>query len=402
MSQSTRCESFVTALLRLRSIGLTDQQWLLTAQIALRTIERMSRPQGGGGAHHRRTVTIYDVAAAAGVSHQTIANVIKDPSRVAPATRELVQRHIADLGFRPNRLAQNLSKRRTRLIGFHVRERSTLTSGGILDAFLQSLAEAAEELDHHIVLFHSAPGLDEVAKATELYRASIADAFVVAETSPGDPRIPALVDAGLAFVTFGRTDGSVEHHSVDTDNVAGSRMAAAHLVELGHRRIGFLGWPGPSWVGSDRRRGWHDELTSRRLDADDSLVAEAANDRSSAAAAWERLLAAQPPLTAVVAASDELALGAQQAAEQAGRRLSVVGYDDSPLATIGAGLTTVRQPIPAIARRIVGIASRLAAGDPESSPTHEQVTPELIVRGSTTPPDSPSRINQRPNDRRNR
>ena len=344
----------------------------------------MARRPGENDSHHRRAVTIYDVAAAAGVSHQTIANVIKDPSRVAPATRELVERHIAELGFRPNRLAQNLSKRRTRLIGFHVRARSSLTSGGILDAFLQSLAGAAEELDHHIVLFHSEPGLDEVTKASELYRASIADAFVVAETTPGDPRIPALVEAGLAFVTFGRTDGTVEHHSVDTDNVAGSRMATAHLAELGHRRIGFVGWPGPSWVGSDRRQGWHDELTARRLATDESLVAESVNDRTAATDACEVLLAEQPDVTALVAVSDELAFGAQHAADRAGRRLSVVGYDDSPLATIGAGLTTVRQPIPEIARRIVAIASRLAAGE-ASTPTHEQVAPELIVRGSTAP-----------------
>ena len=345
----------------------------------------MSRPSGGSGAHHRRAVTIYDVAAAAGVSHQTIANVIKDPSRVAPATRQLVEQHIADLGFRPNRMAQNLSKRRTRLLGFHIRARSSLTSGGILDAFLQSLAEAAEDRDHHIVLFHSEPGLDEVAKASELYRASIADAFVVAETAPGDPRIPALVEAGLAFVTFGRTDGTVEHHSVDTDNVAGSRMATAHLAELGHRRIGFLGWPGPSWVGSDRLHGWQEELAERHLDHEDSLVAESINDRSVAAISAASLLARQPALTGVVAASDELALGVQHAAERAGRQISVVGYDDSPIATIGAGVTTIRQPVPEIARRIVAIASNLAAGD-DSGPTHDRVLPELIVRGSTAPP----------------
>lgn len=349
----------------------------------------MSRPSGGSGAHHRRAVTIYDVAAAAGVSHQTIANVIKDPSRVAPATRQLVEQHIADLGFRPNRMAQNLSKRRTRLLGFHIRARSSLTSGGILDAFLQSLAEAAEDRDHHIVLFHSEPGLDEVAKASELYRASIADAFVVAETAPGDPRIPALVEAGLAFVTFGRTDGTVEHHSVDTDNVAGSRMATAHLAELGHRRIGFLGWPGPSWVGSDRLHGWQEALAERQLDHEDSLVAESINDRSVAAISAASLLARQPALTGVVAASDELALGVQHAAERAGRQISVVGYDDSPIATIGAGVTTIRQPVPEIARRIVAIASNLAAGD-DSGPTHDRVLPELIVRGSTAPPPPPS------------
>ena len=323
-------------------------------------------------------------AAAAGVSHQTIANVIKEPHRVAPATRELVERHIAELGFRPNRQAQNLSNRRSRLIAFRVQARSSLASGGILDPFLQSLAEAAEEVDHHIVLFHSAPGVDEATKAAELYRASIADAFVVAETYPGDQRIAALVDARLRFVTFGRTEGTVEHNWVDTDNVAGSRLATAHLAALGHRSIAFLGWPGESWVGGDRRQGWHDELSRRRLPAGDDLVALAVNERTAAAKAFEALLVRRPDVTAVVAASDELALGAIGGAERARRPLSVVGYDDSTIATVGAGLTTVRQPIPEIARRIIRITSQLIADD-SGPPTHERVEPELIVRGSTAP-----------------
>jgi DNA-binding LacI/PurR family transcriptional regulator len=358
----------------------------LIGQIIFVTIGVVGRTPGGGGAHHRRAVTIYDVAAAAGVSHQTIANVIRHPGRVAEATRELVERHIAELGFRPNRVAQNLSTRTSRLIAFRVQARSTLGDGGILDSFLQSLAEAAEEIDHHIVLYHSPPGIDEVAKAVELYRANIADAFVVAETAPGDPRIPAFVDAGLRFVTFGRTDATVAHNWVDTDNVAGSQMATEHLIALGHRQIGFVGWPDPSWVGSDRRQGWRQALAPRRLPADESLVVRSINDRSAAERVAERLLASNPDVTAVVAASDELAHGVLLAADRVGRRVSVVGYDDSPIATIDPGLTTVRQPIPEVARRILRIASQLLA-DESVEPTHERVRPELIVRGSTAPPD---------------
>lgn len=318
------------------------------------------------------------------MSHQTIANVIKDPSRVSPATRELVQRHIDELGFRPSRIAQNLSNRTSRLIAFRVEARSSLATGGILDALLHALAAAAEEHDHHVVLFHSAPGVDEARKAAELYRASIADAFVVAETGPGDDRIAAFVEAGLRFVTFGRTDGTVGHDWVDTDNVAGGRIAAAHLADLGHRTIGFLGWPGASWVGDDRRQGWYDELTERGLDADASLVVTAVNDRTDGVRACEQLLARRTDVTGVVAASDELALGVQHAAERTGRRLSVVGYDDSPIAAVGAGLTTIRQPIPEVARRIITLASGLLSLEAHS-PTHELVLPELVTRGSTAP-----------------
>ena len=344
------------------------------------------RADAAAGRRGDRAVTIRDVAAAAGVSHQTIANVLKAPERVSPATRELVEHHIAALGFRPNRMAQNLSHRRSRLIGLRVQARSSLTTGGILDSFLHALAESAEAIDHHIVLFHSEPGIAEVEKATQMYRESIADAFVVAETFPGDPRIPALVEAKLGFVSFGRTDSAVPHHWVDTDNVEGGRLAARHLIELGHRTVGFIGWPEGSWAGDDRHDGWAAELAARGLAPDATLVARAVNDRREAAAAAEALLRSRPDLTAVVAASDELALGVQSAAVSLGRHVSVVGYDDSPMALAGDGLTTIHQPIPEIAHRILQITARLIAGDP-IDPVHECVAPSLVVRASTRPPD---------------
>jgi LacI family transcriptional regulator len=336
-----------------------------------------------------RKVTIRDVAAAAGVSHQTVANVLKTPDRVAPDTRRLVNEHIERLGFRPNRLAQNLSSRRTRLIGFRASTNSALASGGILDAFLQAIAEAAEALDHHVVLFHSAPGVAEVRKAEQIFAESVADAFIVAETDPGDPRIAEFAKAGLTFVTFGRTDGAVEHHWVDTDNVLGGRLATRHLIELGHRNIAFVGWPEGSLVGDDRARGWADELAWHQLDCTPEWRRTVTNDRNQASADTQALLAAHPSITAIVAASDEIALGVQMAADATGREISVVGYDDSLLASVGAGITTLHQPLDEIARQIIALIVRLSAG--EDVPTvHQRVAPRLVVRGSTKPVAAPS------------
>jgi DNA-binding LacI/PurR family transcriptional regulator len=337
---------------------------------------------GTGRSANRQKVTIYDVAAAAGVSHQTIANVIKSPERVAPATRRKVEEHISRLGFRPNRIAQNLNSQRSRLIGFRVQARSALATGGILDAFLQTLAESAEVIDHHVVLFSCGAGLDEVTKARELFNGNVADAFVIAETFPGDPRVEALVEEGLQFVSFGRTDSPQPHNWVDTDNVMGTKISTHHLIERGHQAIGFAGWTGASWVGDDRLAGWRSELVSERLAADDLLVARSTNDRNAAAVATEELLTRRPDITAMVAVSDEVALGIQQAARRLERTIAVVGYDDSPMALTGDGLTTIRQPIAEISRRIVQITARLIAGD-VTEPTQERVAPELIVRGSS-------------------
>jgi DNA-binding LacI/PurR family transcriptional regulator len=329
-----------------------------------------------------RNVTIRDVASAAGVSHQTVANVLNAPERVAQSTKALVEQHIAELGFRPNRLAQTLSARRSRLIGFRVPARSGLATGGILDSFMQALAEAAEAIDHHIVLFHSEPGQAEVVKARQIYHDSVADAFVVAETSDGDPRIAAYNEAQLKFVTFGRSGSPADHHWVDTDNVLGARLATRHLLELGHESIGFLGWPGASLVGDDRMTGWREEMQAAGLHHADDVVALAVNERAAGVAAVGVLLDSRPDLTAVVAVSDVLALDVLDAAAERGRDISVVGYDDGPLATVGSGLTTVRQPIVEIAQRILAITAELIAGF-HPAPIHERVTPHLVVRGST-------------------
>lgn len=334
-------------------------------------------------------MTIYDVARAAGVSHQTIANVLKAPQRVAPDTRERVQQHIAELGFQPNRLAQNLSRQRSGLLGFRVGSRDALAGVGILDTFLHSMAEAAEALDHHVVLFHSPDFATEVERATELYQRNAADAFVVASTHAGDPRIPAYLANRLRFVTFGRTDHSDAHSWVDTDNVAGGELATRHLLAAGHRTIAFLGWPGDSLVGDDRQRGWQQALQDAGASADESLVVRAVNSRDAAVPLIAALLERNLELTAVVAASDELAVGAQRAALLARRPLSVVGYDDSPLASLGGGLTSIRQPVAAIAGEIVRVAAALADGG--TTPTHLSIRPELIVRASTAPDESAAR-----------
>lgn len=330
-------------------------------------------------------MTIRDVAAAAGVSHQTVANVLRTPDRVAPATRAKVEHQIRTLGFRPNRMAQNLSKRQSRLIGFRVQAGSSLTTGGILDSLLHALAVGAEEIDHHIVLFHSPPGAGEVDKARIMHRESIADAFIVAETYEGDARPAGFVEAGLPFVSFGRTDCPQPHHWVDTDNIIGTRLAVAHLVDLGHRQIGFAGWPESSWAGDDRHEGWRAELSDRGLAHGPELVARTINHRQEARAAVEELLVRHPGMTGIVAVSDEMALGVLEAATALQRSISVVGYDDSPMALVGSGLTTIRQPITEIARRILDIAAELIAGR-AMDPVHERIAPQLVVRGSTHAP----------------
>jgi DNA-binding LacI/PurR family transcriptional regulator len=191
-------------------------------------------------------------------------------------------------------------------------------------------------------------------------------------------------------VTFGRPWGEQRprHHWVDVDGAAGTQAAVEHLIERGHRRIGFLGWPPGSGVGDDRHAGWARALTAHRL-PQRGLAVRGEDGEDTGAALASRLLQTGYPPTALVCASDSLALGALRAIQQRGREpghdIAVTGFDDTPIAAaLTPGLTSVRQPVEAAATAIVRMLADRMAGTP-APPASELITPQLIVRASSSP-----------------
>ncbi|HEY0638408.1 MAG TPA: LacI family DNA-binding transcriptional regulator [Pseudonocardiaceae bacterium] len=291
------------------------------------------------------------VARAAGVSRQTVSNVLNAPHVVHPDTRARVEAVIREVGYRPNRVARSLRTRSTHLIGYCV--------GGdnpLLDRFLHAMSTAAGQRGYHLVLFTAPPGADGLPAYEDLLARNTVDGFVLSETTVGDRRPAWLASRGVPFVAFGRpwsSDPAVDVGSwVDVDGAAGTAAATRHLYDLGHRRIGFVGWPAGSGSGDDRLRGWREECA--RLGLGEQPAAHGENGIEHGAALATTLLTAPEPPTALVCVSDVMALGAQQAARAAGRAVALVGFDDSPLAALpGIDLTSVRQPVERIGRDVV-------------------------------------------------
>ncbi len=276
--------------------------------------------------------TVADVAAAAGVSRQTVSNALNRPEVVRPDTLTRVRAAIDDLGYRPHASARRLRTRQSSTLGVRLPPVHGI-SGAVLDRFLHALVERADERGMRILLFTATDLDDELAHMERLVEGSDVDGFVLTSTAHGDPRAAWLGERAVPFVTFGRPWGvpdmdDAPHPWVDVDGRAGLREATAGLVARGHRRIGFLGWPSPSGQGDERRLGWRDALAAAGID-DDPVPLTCEDDVAAAAAAASRAVDDGAAFDAVVCASDTLALGARFAL---GPEVPVVGYDDTPVA----------------------------------------------------------------------
>lgn len=324
--------------------------------------------------------TLMSVARQAGVSRQTVSNVLNAPDLVSAETLDRVRAVIVAQGYRPNRAARQMRTRRSQVIGLRIEPLGDGINGVVLDRFLHALTAAAERRDHRTMLFTAADDAAEILTYDDLVASVGVDAFVVTGTHHGDTRTTWLREHRLPFVTFGRPwcGDDNAHPWVDVDGAAGTAAATAHLVDRGHRVIAFVGWPAGSGVGDDRRAGWRRALHNADL-ASGGDAAEPDGTVGGRVAAAHLLDCHDPASpTAFVCASDSLAMGVL--AELRSRGLpadGVVGFDDTPVAGV-MGLTSIRQPIAEVATACVRLLCTVLDG---GSPEPELLIPQLVVRG---------------------
>lgn len=347
--------------------------------------------------------TVDDVAQRAGVSRQTVSNVLNSPEIVRETTRLRVQTAITELGYRPHASARRLRTQQSSTIGVRLNPVLNGISGSILDLYLHALGERAEERGMRIMLFTASDIDDEIRHYEELRDGADIDAFVVTATFYDDPRIEWLATQRVPFVAFGRPWGAAHLDDpdrlwVDVDGRAGTRLATEHLVRRGLRRIGYLGWPAGSGTGDDRRQGWRDAMVAAFGSSDaelTSLTHETDEGVRPGRIVIEQLLAhgnaaAEVPIDALVCASDSLALGAMMAVREAGLpHFPIFGFDNTPTAQ-AVGLSSVDQRLGDVAagtfELLMGATGRRVlphgSGSDDDS-RHRLITPQLVVRRSS-------------------
>lgn len=332
--------------------------------------------------------TLESVAERAGVSRQTVSNVLNSPHLVRPGTTERVRAAIDELGYRPSSAARQLRTGRSRVVGLRLEPVQDGINGAVLDRFLHALTESAQARGYRVMLFTAQDDEREIAQYRELLDTADLDAFVLTSTHRDDTRAAWLADRQVPFVTFGRPwagtdDPGGAHPWVDIDGASGTRAAVAHLRALGHERIAYLGWPDGSDVGEDRAAGWAGAMSTAGYDAAllRRLHGRVTDSVTAGAQATERVLADAAP-TAVVCASDSLALGALTVARNRGTSLAVVGFDDTPVAA-AVGLTSVAQPLTEAAHRSLDLLLDQLDGTGGPRARGVLLTPHLVERASS-------------------
>jgi len=323
-----------------------------------------------------------DVGRLAGVSHQTVSRVINGSPHVRPETRARVLAAMEELGYRPNPVARALVTGRSRTLG--VVSFDTTLYGPASTLF--GIERAAHEAGYFIIVA-SLTALDRssVSEAVERLRRQGVDGILVIAPleEAGDALLHTHADVPLVAVEAGPEEGVAV---VAVDQVAGAVTATRHLLELGHETVWHISGPSNFIEARQRLEGWR-----AALEAAGAAVPKAPAGDWSPRAGYElgRRLSADPAVTAVFVANDQMALGLLRATHEVGRavpgELSVVGFDDIPEAAYFLPpLTTVRQDFIEMGRRSLQLLlDTVETG--RSAGAGSLVPPELIVRASTGP-----------------
>lgn len=334
-----------------------------------------------------KRATIADVAALAGTSKSTVSFVLNDRPGVAPATRDRVLAAVADLDWRPNRSAQQLSRLSAGAIGIvFARTPETLRFDPFFAPFLAGVEHVVSAADCSVLLRFVEDGDAEIEAYRQLAESGAVDGVIVSDLRHDDRRIPILDQLGLSAVTLNEPDVPSSFAAVCDDEEAGVNDAIEHLVERGYSRIAFVGGPDQYLHVRRRRAAWEKALAARGLSAE--AYVESDFTASCGAEATERLLLKANRPDAIIYANDAMAVAGLKVALAAGLdvpgEIALVGFDDSELAEhLTPSLTSVRtDPFG------WGIAAaRALLEDIESSlPSGRRIhldPPRLVVRGST-------------------
>lgn len=329
--------------------------------------------------------TILDVAKEAGVGVGTVSRVLNDHPRVSPTTRTRVQEAIKLLDYHPNPMARGLSLGKSASMMVIV---PGLTSSSVTQR-LRGIIPTLNESDRDVVLTNVDTHEQRRRALQAVVDVNRPAGLMIISIEPTQDEIDRMRTVGLPLVLV---DACVPGtHCFVIDNVEGSRMATQHLVGLGHRSIAFVGdiVKGEGVASSSpRRRGFLQAMETAGLPIPSGFVAEGAFGRSAALELARRILDRPEPPTAIVAATDTMALGVIEAAQNLGlvipRDLSVVGFDDLDVSPY-VGLTTIRQPLEESGRAGAERLLSLVAGE-GSAPERVFLPLQLVERSTTAAP----------------
>lgn len=330
--------------------------------------------------------TIQEVARVAGVSPASVSRFLNGRLKLPEDTARRIQAAVLQLGYRPNAIARRLRSGTSETLGL-----ITADIAYPLFATIASAAEAeASEAGYSLVMFSSRNRAENEIGFLSRVEDRQLDGVLLLTNHIDDGTLAARINGCRAVVLVDEDVPGANAPRLFADNETGGLLAGRELVAAGHRRIAHVTGPAGLLSVDERRRGFEAALAEAGLPLDPALVLHGHYDEAFGAVAFARLFAQPEPPTAVFAAADMLAIGMIRAARAAGvvvpADLSIVGYDDIPLASLlDPPLTTIRQSAEAFGRLGVRLLVDLVKGaSPAMRP--ERIPVELVVRGSVAGP----------------
>lgn len=331
--------------------------------------------------------TIADVARRTNVSVATVSRVINGTKYVSPELRARVLKAMEELNYRPNLIASSLRKQETCTVGLIVPDNA--------NPFFSELAKGVEDFGfehgYSVILCNSDYNLDRERSYVELLMAKQVDGLIFIPSGPNTEHVRELLsEMGRRVVTVDRYTPELETDSIVVDNYAGGRLAAQHLLSLGHERIGCILRPGYLAHINDRIRGFCETLHQEGLDISESLCVYGGFSFAEGVRSARELLSRKSRPTAIFAYNDIMAVGVLRAAREIGLRvpdeLAVVGFDNISLASfVTPQLTTIDQPKYRIGELAMETVISRLRGDPPDEPIRRVLDVQLIVRESSDP-----------------
>lgn len=338
----------------------------------------MPEYNAASGADGRRPrATMADVARLAGVSTATVSRVFNDDTSVRPAKREAVLRAIATTGYQPNRVAANLRRQKAEMIGVLV---SDIENPHFAE-MVRAVEDGAHRNGYRVLLCNTDEQPDKQRDYLRVLAAERVGGVILSPSGPAAPEISQLLDHGTAIVAVDRAVDDPRAAAVTVRNREGARMATAHLIALGHQRIGLLAGLSGVETGDERRAGYLDALAAAQLEP---AIAYGRFRVGASREATHRLLASG--VTAIVAGNNLAGAGALQAVREAGvvvpDDVALVTFDDPFWAALtDPPLTALAQPVPAMAEAAVELLLERIRS-PSRPPRHVVLDLELRVRES--------------------
>ena len=329
------------------------------------------------------TTTIRTVAVHARVSVATVSAVVNGTKPVSPELTARVRASVSTLGYRPNNLARSLKQQRSRILG--------LVLSDITNPFFTTLVRAVEDTarmrGYTLLLGNTDEDVAKEETYVELLRSRQVDGLILVASAGEHAYLPELLAAGFSVVCVDRSLVALGADSVLTDNVTGAREAVAHLITLGHRRVGIVAGLPVVTSTYQRLQGYHDALTAAGIPVDTALVRQGNSRIEGGMVETAALLDLPVPPTALFVTNNLMTIGAMRTVLDRGLRcpedIALIGFDDFEWASVfRPRLTTVRQPVYAIGetatRLLVDRIERKRSG----AATELLLQPTLVVRES--------------------